>query len=210
MRPRTLTANRRYFGIAAEQLREGSGRVVARVVGLPPERARVRVEHVQQDFHTDTVGTLALVDEFVAEGLLRPRAERDGDFFLTERFIEIAAARIVEPIPHARARFLLDEAAKLAARINEEWRRNPYEIEAVAAFGSYMGLDDEIPEVDVGVVLRPRAPARRSRWKRMAEKHVGAHEIRHAFREVSPAFHVQLLRDMRQLPRPYALMFRDA
>jgi hypothetical protein len=195
--------------MAAEQLREGSGRVVARVVGLPPERARVRVEHVRQDFHTDTVGTLALVDEFVAEGLLRPRAEREGDFFLTERFIEIAAARIVEPIPHARARILLDEAAKLAARINQEWRRNPYEIEAVAAFGSYMGPDDEIPEVDVGVVLRPRAPSRRTRWMRMAEKHVGAHEIRHAFREVSPAFHVQLLREMRQLPRPYALMFRD-
>jgi len=73
-----------------------------------------------------------------------------------------------------------------------------------------MGADDEIPEVDVGVVLRPRAPARRSRWKRMAEKPVGAQEIRHAFREVSRAFHIQLMRDMRQLPRPYALMFRDA
>jgi len=43
----------------------------------------------------------------------------------------------------------------------------------------------------------------------MAEKNVGAQEIRHAMREVSPAFHVQLLREMRHLPRPYALMYRE-
>jgi hypothetical protein len=177
------------------------------VVGLPPERARVRAEHLRQDFHTDTVGVQALVEELVAEGLLRPRAERAGDYFVTERFVEIAAARIVEAVPRACARRLHDQAAQLAARINREWRRNPYEIEAVAAFGSYMSLEDELADVGVGVVVRPRTAARRSRWKPLADKQESAREIRRAFRELSPAM---LVREARQLPRPFALVFQDA
>jgi hypothetical protein len=112
-------------------------------------------------------------------------------------------------VPRERARWLVDQAAKLAARINDEWRRNPYEIESVAAFGSYMSLEDELADVDVGIVVRPRAPARRARWKPMADKHESAREIRRAFRELNPAMHVRLVRDARQLPRPFALVFQD-
>jgi hypothetical protein len=208
MKPRTLITRQLYFGMDAERLRDASGRVLARVVGLPPERARVKAEHVRQDFHLDTVEGQALLDEFVAHGLLQPRAEREGDYFLTERFVEIAAARIVEPLSRARAKYLIDQATALAVRINGEWTRNPLEIDSVAAFGSYMSLAEQLAELDVGVVVRPRA--RRARWKRMATTDEGASEIGAAFRELSSFVRMQILKDMRLLPRPFAVVFQGS
>jgi hypothetical protein len=209
MKPRTLITRHLYFGMEAERLRDASGRVLSRVVGLPPERARVRTEHLKQDFHVDTVEGKALVDEFVAEGLLQPRAERKGDYYLTERFVEIAAARIVEPLPRARAKYLVDQASELAGRINAEGNRNPLEIDSVVAFGSYMSLDETLAELDLAVIVRSRGPGRRTRWKRMATKPEGAGEIKAAFRELSSFVHVQIMKDMRLLPRPFAVVFQD-
>jgi len=209
MKPRTLITRHTYFGMDAERLRAASSRVLSRVVGLPPERARVRAEHLRQDFHVNTVDGRALVDEFVAEGLLQPRAERDGDYFLTERFVEIAAARIVEPLPRARAKYLIEQAAALAARINAEWTRNPLEIDSVAAFGSYMSLDDLLGELDLGVVVRSRSPSRRTRWKPMTTRPEGAAEIRAAFRDLSSFIHMQIMKDMRLLPRPFAVVYQE-
>jgi hypothetical protein len=209
MKPRTLITRHLYFGMDAERLRDASGRVLSRVVGLPPERARVRAEHVHQDFHVDTIEGRALVDEFVAEGLLQPRAEREGEYFLTSRFVEIAAARIVEPLPRTRAKYLIDQGAALAARINADWSRNPLEIDSVAAFGGYMSLDEQLASLDLGVVVRSRRPGRRTRWKRMASKTEGASEIRAAFRKLSSFVHMQILKDMRLLPRPFAVVFQD-
>jgi len=209
LKPQTLSAHRRYYGLDARHLRDASGRVVSRVVGLPPERARVRIEHVKQDFHMDTVNGRVLVDELVAGGLLQPRADREGDYFLTSRFIALAAARIVEPVPRARAKLMIDQSCALAARINTEWTRNPLEIDSVAAFGSYMSLDDELSEVDLGVIVRSRAPQRRSRWLRMGSKIDGARDIRAAFRALSSQLHVQVLKELRQLPRPFAVVFQE-
>ena len=209
MKPRTLITRHLYFGMEAERLRDASGRELSRVVGLPPERARVRTEHLKQDFHVDTVEGKALVDEFVAEGLLQPRAERKGDYYLTERFVEIAAARIVEPLPRARAKYLVDQASELAGRINAEGNRNPLEIDSVVAFGSYMSLDETLAELDLAVIVRSRGPGRRTRWKRMATKPEGAGEIKAAFRELSSFVHVQIMKDMRLLPRPFAVVFQD-
>jgi hypothetical protein len=210
LRPKTLWAHRRYYGLDAKHLRDSSGRVVSRVVGLPPERARVRIEHVSQDFHLDTINGQVLVDEFVAGGLLQPRPDRDGDYFLTSRLIALAAAKIVEPVPRARAKHLIDQGCELAARINSEWTRNPLEIDALAAFGSYMSLDNELSEVDLGVIVRSRAPHRRSRWLRMASKIDGARDIRAAFRALSSVMHVQVLKELRKLPRPFAVVFQEA
>ena len=209
MKRRTLITRHLYFGMDAQRLRDASGRVLSRVVGLPPERARVRTEHLKQDFHLDTVEGKALVDEFVAEGLLQPRAERTGDYYLTERFVEIAAARIVEPLPRARARRLLDQACELAGRINGERTRNPFEIDSVVAFGSYMSLDETLSELDLAVIVRARGPGRRTRWKSMATKPEGAAEIKAAFRALSSFVHVQIMKDMRLLPRPFAVVFQD-
>ena len=209
MKPRTLIRQHLYFGIDAERLREASGRVLSRVVGLPPERARVRAEHLEQDFRVDRVEGKALVDEFVAKGLLEPRPGQPEGYYLTERFVEIAAARIVEPLPRAQAKQLVGQAGELAARVNAEWTRNPLAIDAVVAFGKYLSLDELLAELDLAVIVRSRGPGRRTRWKRMATKPEGAGEIKAAFRELSSFVHVQIMKDMRLLPRPFAVVFQD-
>ena len=208
-RQRTLLTDHLYFGVEAQRLRDGSGRVLSRVVGLAPERARVNANHVQHDFGMNTVEGRALVDEFVAEGLLQPRAERQGDYFLTPRFVEVASARVVEPLARTRAKLIVRQAGELAAQINAESHRNPLAIGAVAVCGSYMSLDDQLADLDLAVVVHPRESVRRMRWRSLATKAEGASEIRHAFRKLSSFVHVQLVADLRLVPRPFAVVFQE-
>jgi len=204
---RTLTTDRKYFGVDAARLRDGSGRVLARVVGLAPERARVRGHHVKQDFGLDTIEGRALVEEFVAEGLLRPRAERADDYFLTSRFVEVASARVVEPLPRTRAKLIAAKAAQVAAQINAESKRNPLVIEAVAVFGSYMSLDDSLAELEMAIVVQPREPVRKIRlWPRVT-KAEGAAEIRKTFQALSSFVQVMLVANLRLVPRPFTVVF---
>ena len=52
---RTLITKTLYFGIDAQRLRDASGRVLSRIVGLTPERARVSAQHVRYDFGMNTI-----------------------------------------------------------------------------------------------------------------------------------------------------------
>ena len=205
MKARTLVTQRLYFGMDALSLRAATGRVLSRVVGLPPERARISARNLRQDFGVDTVQGKALVEQFVAEGMLEPPRELQADFGLTERFAEYASARVVEPLPRERAKQLLAHACELAARVNGEWTRNPLEIEAVAPFGCYMSRDRQLAELPLGIVVRPRA--RRARWGQLQTKSDGAREIRAEFRELSSFIHVRMVKDARLLPRPFAVAF---
>lgn len=208
MRTRTLVAHRRYFGLDPVRLRSAAGRVLTRVVGLPPERAKVNLQNLRQDFALDTMQGQLVVRELVHGGLLRPLPERAGDFAITSRFREYAAARVVDPLPRARARVLLEQARHLAAEINAQWSRNPLEIEALAVSGSYMTRDDELSDLTLGLVVRSRAPERRARWGRMANKQGGATEIRAAFAALSSYVAVHFTIDLAALPRPFAVVFR--
>jgi len=146
-----------------------------------------------------------LVEQLVAEGLLEPPGELQADYGVTERFVEYASARVVEPLPRERARQLLAHACELAARVNGQWTHNPLEIEAVAPFGCYMSRDRQLAELPLGIVVRPRA--RRARWGRAQTKSDGAREIRAQFRELSSFIHVRMVKDARLLPRPFAVAF---
>jgi hypothetical protein len=207
MKVRTLITQRLYFGLDPLNLRAATARVLARVVGLPPERARVSMRNLCQDFGVELAHGQALIDELVAERLLQPPDELQADYGLTERFREFAAARVVDPLPRERARQLLGQACALAAQINEEWNHNPLEIEAVAPFGSYMSRDTQLAELSLGLVVRPRAALRRARWGRMKTKSDGAREIRVAFRQLSSFIHVRMVNETRLLPRPFAVAF---
>jgi hypothetical protein len=207
MKVRTLVTQRLYFGMNALDLRTASARVLSRVVGLPPERARVSARSLRQDFGVDTVQGNALVEQLVAEGLLEPPAALQAEYGLTERFVEYASARVVEPLPRERARQLLANACELAARVNGEWTRNPLEIEAVAPFGCYMSRDRQLAELPLGIVVRTRPAALRARWGRVQTKSDGAREIRAEFREISSFIHVRMVNDTRRLPRPFAVAF---
>jgi hypothetical protein len=210
MKARTLVTHRIYFGIDPLNLRAATARVFTRVVGMPPDRARVSARSLRQDFGiNDADAGQALIDEFVAERLLDPPNELQADYGLTERFLEFAFARVVEPLPRERAKELLAQACELAARINTEWTRNPLEIEAVAPFGSYMTREKQLAELSLGVVVRQRPPSRRARWGRIVSKTDGARDIRAALRGLSSFIHVRMVRDKGLLPRPFAVAFQD-
>lgn len=208
MKPRTLIAHQRYFGVDAEQLRTAAGRVLTRVVGLPPSRARVRADHLKRDF-ADTAEGDALLHELVDGGLLRPDENAPGDFELTDRFREIAAARIVEPLPRARARALVARACEVVRYVNAEWSRNPLAVEALAVSGSYMSRDTELTDLVLGAVVRSRGADRRARWGRMANKQAGAQAIREELMALSSFVVVHFVTDQADLPRPFAIVYRD-
>ena len=209
MRERTLVTHRRYFGLDAVEFRAGSARVLARIVGLPPERVRVSARSLCQDFALDTADGAALVDGLIADGLLEPEDEQRRDYRLTERFFEFATARVVEPLPRQRAKELLARACQLGARINAEWTKNPLEIETIAAFGRYMSRDEMLAELPLGIVVCGRAKARRVRWGHMASTPEGAQEIRTAFRGLSSFVRVRLVNELRMVPRPFAVVFEE-
>ena len=55
MKARTLVSDRLYFGLDPFRLRAATSRALSRVVGLPPERARLSETHLRHDFALDTV-----------------------------------------------------------------------------------------------------------------------------------------------------------
>lgn len=207
MKVRTLITQRLYFGVDALSLRAATARVLARVVGLPVARARVSARNLCQDFGVDAQKGQRLIEELVAEGLLDPPNGLQSDYGVTERFLEFAGARVVEPLARERAKQLLVQACALAARINDGWTHNPIELEAVAPFGSYMTRDAELAELSLGLVVRPRAALRRARWGRMQSKSDGAHEIKAAFRALSSFMYVRMVSETQLLPRPFAVAF---
>jgi hypothetical protein len=208
MNDRTLITQRQYFGVDAVRLRMAAGRVMARVMGLPPERACVSARALRQDFGVDTVAGRALVDELVAEGMLRPRHDQAGEYRPTERFLELASARVVEALPRARAKAIVERAVQLAADSNAHRRRNPVEIAALATFGAYMSLDPFLDELPLGVVVRPRSAPSRLGWRGRMTRSEGVDEIRAAFRTLSSFVRVGIVNDVKHLPRPFAVVFQ--
>ena len=208
MNDRTLITQRQYFGVDAVRLRTAAGRVMARVLGLPPERAWVSARALRNDFGVDTIAGRGLVDELVAEGLLRPRHDQPGEYRPTERFLELASARVVEALPRARAKAIVDRAVELAARIDGRWSRNPVEVAALATFGAYMSRDDFLDELALGIVVRPRPAPRILGWRRRMTRAEGVDEIRAAFRELSSFVRVGVVNDLKLLPRPFAVVFQ--
>jgi hypothetical protein len=207
MRVRTLVRQRLYFGMDALKLHAAMARALSRTVGLPPERARISAKHLRQDFGFDTVQGNALIEALVEEGLLKAPDGVRADYAPTERFLEFASARVVDPLPREQAKRLLARACDLAAQVNGEWTRNPLEIEALAPFGCYMSLDAQLAELPLGIVVRARPAARRSRWGRIQTKSDGGREIRAEFRNLSSFVYVRMVEDRRILPRPFAVAF---
>ncbi len=206
MKPRTLVADRLYFGLDPLRLRAATGRALARVVGLPRERARVTATNLRVDFALDTVQAQGLVSEFVAKGLLEPPTPHHPGYGLTPQFFEIAAARVVEPLQRARAKLLLTEACRVAHRVNASRGGNPLGIASFAVYGDYMSRAHRLDELNLGVVVTLRDPARR-RFGRALTKPEGADAIREAFCKLSTFVRVRLVTEERSLPRPFSRVY---
>jgi hypothetical protein len=193
----------------AVALRAAMARILSRVAGLPPDAARVSRRNLLQDFALDAPAAQDTLDKMVADGLLQQPDELQSDFALTERFLEYATARVVEPLPRDRARQLLGKACELAASINAEWKTNPLEINALAPFGSYLSHDTLLAELPLGIAVRPRSSSRKARWTRTVSRRDGARQIRAAVRELSTFFHIRMVSDPKLLPQPFAVVFQD-
>ncbi len=110
-----LVTRHLYFGVDAMQLQVAAGRVLMRVVGQPPERATVGLETLAQDFGMSTRDSLALVDQMVLAGLLVKPNPSAAEYIITDKFRQYAQARIVDPLPRARAQLLLDAYGRARA-----------------------------------------------------------------------------------------------
>jgi hypothetical protein len=208
MKTRQLVMEHLYFGLDPLKLRAATGRALARVVGLPPDRARISATHLRQDFAVDTVRGQLLVDEFVAEGLLEPPTESRPGYALTREFAELAAARVVEPLPRNRAKQLIAEARAFAERFNDDAVHNPMEIVGIAVFGDYMSRASRLEQLNFGVLVRLRNPSRRTRFGRMLSKAEGAKAVRDGLRELSSFVRVRLVTELARLPRPFSVVYQ--
>ncbi|HET9338999.1 MAG TPA: hypothetical protein VFQ55_08370 [Casimicrobiaceae bacterium] len=207
MKARTLVTHRRYFGLDPLALRAAAGRVAARVAGLPPERARVRGAFLRQDFGVDTVEGRALFDDLCADGLLARPPGPTSDFLVTPRFLEFAAARIVEPLPRAKAKLLVSRASELAERVNRDWARNPLCIAMVVPYGDYFGREPALETLSLALVVRSRPGSRRAMFQRMS-KTDGARGLRQTFSELSSFVRVHLCTSLDAVPRPFTVAWQ--
>ena len=206
VKQRTLIADRLYYGLDAAHVRAASARALTRVVGLPPERARVSASNLWQDFAVEPHKGAALVETLVAGGMLEPPADGQSGYGFTSDFIALAQARVVEPLPRTRARAIVGQAKALVERFNEDAVHNPLSIAALAVFGDYMTRHDHLAEVSFGVVVNLRAPTWRTRLGRMQRKAEGAESLRAMFRELSTFTRVRVVTELAALPRPFSVV----
>ncbi len=207
MNQRTLVADRLYYGLEPAHLRAAAARALTRVVGLPPERARLTDAHLGRDFALDGAQAAILAEALVAHGLLEPPATGQVGYALTAEFVAIANARIVEPLPRRRARHIVAAARTLAAQINDDDAHNPLAISALAVYGDFMSRQAHLAELSFGIVVDRRAPTWRTRFGRMQHKVEGAQSLRNAFRELSSFVRVRLVTELPALPRPFSVVY---
>jgi len=204
----TLVTKRLYFGVDALRLRDAAERVLLRVQGLPPERARVNVDALSRDFGWNESATPVMVRQMVEGGLLQRLSPNAQEFGITEKFRRCAQARIVDPLPRARAQMLLGHLAEIAAQFNRTGVRNKYEIDSIAVFNGYMAGDDDLTELSIGVTGRRRPPAERPLIGRATVPTEGTEQIRALLEAASPFIQASFVPRLAELPRPFSVVFK--
>ena len=208
MKTLTLVTKRLYFGVDALRLRDAAERVLLRVQGLPPERARVNADALSRDFGWNESATPDMVRQMVDGGLLQRLSPHAQEFGITDKFRRCAQARIVDPLPRARAQLLLAHVADVAAQFNRTGVRNKYEIDAIAVFNGYMTGDDDLTELSIGVTGRRRPPAERPLIGRATVPTEGTEHIRALLEAPSPFIQANFVPRLAELPRPFSVVFK--
>jgi hypothetical protein len=208
VRTLTLVTRRLYFGVDARRLRDATERVLLRVQGLPPERARVTLDALTQDFGWNPETSRSVVEQMIQGGLLHRLSPHAAEFGITDKFRRCATARIVDPLPRARAALLLTHIADLARRFNETEQRNKYEVDTVAVFGAYMTNEDELTELALGVTGRRRPPPARALFGRATVPTEGTDHIRALLEAPSAFVDVSFVQKLADLPKPFCVVFK--
>jgi len=202
---RRLVVGQQYFGIEARAFHAGAERMLARISAHAPERTRINVRTLGEDFRLDGAASWALLRALVAGKLLHP--EGAGSYIATARFREYAVASVVTPLSRTRAKALIEEVGAIAARINAAWNRNPYVIKLVAVSGSYMSRRDLLPELSLWLVLRRRLPLQRRR-RSTVEKDIAMRRIVAEVCAPSSFIRVRLVRDKQEVQRPFSVVYQ--
>ena len=205
----TLVANQLYFGAEAKRLREAADRVLARVVGIPRERATVPLHAIAEDFRLAADASRAVVDEMVSGGLLERLSPGGMEYGITERFRVLANARVIPPLPRGDAQLIISHLGDVATAFNRTAASNKYEIAVVAVFGSYMSLDRDLAELSIAVTGRHRPPAREPSSGRATRPTEGTDAIRTLLQQQSTYVRVGFFRQLQEVPRPFSVVFRD-
>jgi hypothetical protein len=163
---------------------------------------------ISTDFQLEPAESLALLRAMIAGGLLLPAGT--GHYRPTALFREYARAPLVAPLSRARARMLVDAVCDLAAQINADWARNPFEVKTIAVSGSYMSRAEQLPELALWVVLRPRAPKESRRWRPMVGKGTGLRQILTAVTSQSSFIVARIVARKSVIPRPFCVAFQAA
>jgi hypothetical protein len=209
MKTPTLVQNRLYFGVDAVRLRESSDRVLARVIGVPPQRATVPLSAIAEDFKLSPAAGRALAAELCERGLLERLSPSGSEYGITDEFRALAHARVVPPLLRSDAQALVGNCARTARDFNRTAVANKYEIEALAVHGAYMSLDADLPDVEVGITGRRRHAPERPAAGRGTQQTEGTTEIRARFEALSPYLRVTFFKDLSDMPRPFSVVFRE-
>jgi DNA-binding MarR family transcriptional regulator len=210
MKSMTLVARKSYFGVEAQQMRDATARVLTRLQKLPGDRDSVRLDALVEDFRVSAATSRRMIDEMVRRGLLERRDGRGLEFAVTEKFRSYAEAQIIEPLPRARAKMLLNHVADLAWQFNRTAVGNKYEIDALAVFGAYMNLEPELAEVTIAVTGRRRAPATRPLAGRATQALQGHEQIRELIEGQSSHLRAQFFQAIEDIPRPFSVIFKSS
>jgi hypothetical protein len=204
----TLVTRRLYFGVDARRLRDSAERVLLRVQGLPPERARVNINALEHDFGWNPGLTRSMVEQMIQGGLLQRLSPHAAEFGITDKFRRCAQARIVDPLPRSRAQLLLTHIADVARKFNESEQRNKYEVDTIAVFGQYLGNETELTELALGVTGRRRPPPERALFGRATMPTEGTDQIRALLLAPSGFITVSFIQRLADLPKPFSIVFK--
>src|SRR5215831_20772848 len=106
IKPGTLNAFQRYFGLEARAFHLGTKRMLERIRTHEPDRACINARTIAQDFHLDAAASGTLLRAFMASGLLYP--DGDGHYEASDRFREYALADIGVPLSRLQVRDLIN------------------------------------------------------------------------------------------------------
>ena len=148
--------------------------------------ARANAQTLGEDFRLDAAAAHALLRTLASHRLLEPEPDRAGDYRLTERFREIAAARVVRPLQRWQAKELLEAACRLVAQMNADSTRNSFIVETMAVSGDYMSRSDRIDELVLWPLVKPRHQEGARRIRFSLSETEGAKEIRTALPRAQP------------------------
>jgi len=203
---RRLIVDQRYFGLGARMFHAGAQRMLDRINAQAPAPANIDVECLRNDFQLEAPNDLGLLRAMLAGGLLVP--DGTGYYQPTPRFREYALAPLVAPLSRARARMLVDAVCDRAAQINADWTRNPFEVKMVAVAGSYMSRSEQLPELSLWLVLRPRREKQTRRWRPMLSKADGLRQILTAVNAQSSFIVARIVAHKNVVPRPFSVVFQ--